>query len=107
MDDKKYRQLADTLLCQMCEYFDEFDPDEIEAELVPGALTLTTSDGAKFIVSQQGAHQQIWLATPEVGRRYNYDAAAAAWVDTKDGTTVQLMLGTALTDKLGQPIAFP
>lgn len=106
MDDKAYRELADGLLTELCRYFDAWDPDEVEADLVPGALTLTTGDGSKFIVSEQGAHQQVWLATPEAGRRYGYDAAQNAWVDAKDGTRLREVLAGALSAKLGKPVAF-
>lgn len=106
MDDKTYRQIADDLLKDMTAYFDEFDPDDIEAEFIPGALTLTLADGSKYIVSEQGAHQQVWLATPTAGRRYDYEEATNSWVDTKDGTKLREVLARELTERLGQPVNF-
>lgn len=106
LDDKTYRRVAAALLRDLCAYFDEWDPDEIEADLVPGALTLTTGDDCKFIVSEQGAHQQMWLATPEQGRRYNYDPAGGTWIDAKDGTQLQAVLAEALSTKLGKAVSF-
>ena len=107
MDDKTYRRIADEFLEELTVYFEDADPDEIEAELIPGALSLTTADGCKYIVNEQGAHQQMWLATPTAGRRYNYDEATQTWVDSKDGTRLREVLAAALTEKLGRPIAFP
>ncbi len=106
MEDKQYRAIAGALLRDLCAYFDEWDPDEVEAELVPGALTLITADTSTYIVSEQGAHQQMWLATPERGRRYNYDAEGRGWVDTKDGSTLQEVLAAELSAKLGKPVVF-
>jgi len=104
MDDKTYRSIANNLLDELTAYFDTWDPDVIEAELVPGALTLTTSDGSKYIVSEQGAHQQMWLATPERGRRYDYDDATGRWLDNKDGSELLAVLSEALSRRVGEPV---
>ena len=106
MDDKTYRAIANDLLDELTGYFDDWDPDVIEAELVPGALTLTTADGLKYIVSEQGAHKQIWLATPESGRRYDYDEASKRWLDNKDSSDLLQELAAALTERVGKTIDF-
>ena len=92
MPEAEFRRLAKAAYDRIEAQFDAVDPDEVECEVAQGSLTLTLSDGARWVLSQQPPVRQLWLAVASKGRafHFDYDPASASWQDDK-GEQVELL----------------
>ncbi|MDH5751959.1 MAG: frataxin family protein, partial [Deltaproteobacteria bacterium] len=89
--------------------FDEIDPDQAECEMSQGALTISLSGGARWILSQQPAVKQLWLAVASLGRayHYNFDLSQGVWLDDKgEGLELLSHLQGLLATHAGLQIKF-
>ncbi|MCS7012171.1 MAG: iron donor protein CyaY [Chloroherpetonaceae bacterium] len=77
--------------------------DDVEIELADGKLVIEFEDGTKFIVNRQSATNQIWLAEPQGGWRFDWKDGR--WLDDKRGIELSAALADLMQAKLGQPIS--
>ncbi len=91
MPEPEYRALVNQVYQRVLKAMDEVDPDIVEAELSQGTLTLTLSDGKRWILSAQPPVRQLWLAVASQGRAYHFnrDPGSGRWLDDK-GLGVEL-----------------
>jgi CyaY protein len=106
LETKQYKLLADECLRRIQARLEREDPDEVEAALGDGMLTIEFAGGSKFIVSRQSATQQIWVAAGARAWHYSPDPVKGTWVDDKDGHDLYTRLAEVVSQKLGRPIAF-
>jgi iron-sulfur cluster assembly protein CyaY len=105
MESQQYRLLVDGLLRELASKLGDEDPDELDASLGDGVLTIEFGDGAKFLVSRQSATQQVWVAAGARAWHYSYDPNEKRWADDKDGHGLLERLGEVISQKLGRPVA--
>lgn len=91
-EEADYRKKVQETLSRIEAAFSEVDPDVAECEMIFGALTVTLSNGSRFILSQQPSVRQIWLALAAQGtaHHFNYDAQKGQWFDDK-GKGIELI----------------
>jgi CyaY protein len=106
MENQEYKLLADGCLKRVQARLEQEDPDDVEASLGDGMLTIEFAGGSKFIVSRQSATQQIWVAAGARAWHYSPDSKKGTWVDDKDGHDLYTRLSEVVSQKLGRPIAF-
>ncbi|MFQ3598469.1 MAG: iron donor protein CyaY [Chloroherpetonaceae bacterium] len=92
--DKTFRRLSNAL--------DKLNRDELECEESEGKLTIEFEDGVKLIVSRQSATNQIWLAEPSGGWKFDYKDGQ--WICDKRGITLEKALSDLISQKLGEMI---
>ncbi|MDX2127503.1 MAG: iron donor protein CyaY [Chloroherpetonaceae bacterium] len=80
--------------------------EELEIDSGDGKLTIETPDGSKFILSRQSATEQIWLAEPLNGWRFNLveKQGEQRWISEKEKKDLLLFLNELLSSRLGQTI---
>lgn len=93
----------DKTLSRLSNALDKLNRDDLEYEESEGKLTIEFEDGAKLIVSRQSATNQIWLAEPSGGWKFDYKAGQ--WVCDKRGITLEKALSDLMSQKLGEPIS--
>lgn len=93
---------AEQCLQRLVGALDEFDPDELEADLAGGVLRITFPDGRNCILNRQSAAKQIWMA--EGATAWHFAQEAGDWLDTKGRGSLHALLAEVLTRRLGRPV---
>ncbi|MGB5109482.1 MAG: iron donor protein CyaY [Formosimonas sp.] len=84
------KQLFDQLALRIEADFPDFDVNQHGA-----ILEIENDDGAKIIINQQTAMQEVWLASREGG--YHFKWAEGVWINTRDGGVFDEYLSKALS----------
>ncbi len=79
-----------------------FDPDEVDADLAMGVLTIEFADRSKCIINRQTAAHQIWLA--QGASAWHFAHEGGTWVDTKGRGPLADILADLLSRKLGRTV---
>jgi len=102
MTDKEIRIFLDETLEEIQDKIDELEDDELDFETSDGIVTIETEDGTKFILSRQSATNQIWLAEPING--WKFDCKNGQWISDKENHELYRFLEQLLSQKLGRAI---
>ncbi|MCS6990213.1 MAG: iron donor protein CyaY [Chloroherpetonaceae bacterium] len=93
----------DKTLSRLSNALDKLNRDEFECEEAEGKLTIEFEDGTKFIVSRQSATNQIWLAEPNGGWKFDYKDGK--WICDKRGVALEQALSDLLSQKIGESVS--
>jgi len=104
-NDHEFARAADQVMQSLFARLTEMDPDEVDADLAMGVLSLQFADGKKFILNRQTAAHQIWLAHGVTAYHFALDADSGRWLDTKGRGELTQILARAIGDKIGRPVA--
>lgn len=104
MTDKEYHAISEQTLKRVRDAFEDEDPDEVEAETIPGIVTLLFGDGKRFILNRQPAVHQLWLAAGASAWHFNYDADAQAWVSDRSEGELFAILARVVGERLGRAV---
>jgi CyaY protein len=108
VDDKLFDQIADDELHRLEKALGDFDPDEVEADLASGVLTIRLPAGEQIVVNSHRAAGQIWMAarTAELRKAWHFSPQkeASGWSWRTDDDELHAALGRILGGKLGRPI---
>ncbi|KAH8998731.1 Frataxin [Lactarius hatsudake] len=101
-----YEKLADTtmegLLDELQNILDSQGDPSLEVEYHSGVLTLDLGQHGTYVINKQPPNKQIWLSSPVSGpKRFNFDATAQQWVDSRNGQSLEALLNEELTTPLG------
>lgn len=105
MDEKIFDRIADDELRTLDKLLGDFDPDEIEAELSAGVLTLTLEGGNKIIINSHRAAGEIWMAAFRQAWHFAPRQEDGAWKWRTASDELHAALGRVLSQKLGRAIA--
>jgi CyaY protein len=104
IDDIEFGRQADRFMESLVKQLLEFDPDELDADLAMGVLSMTFADRTKCILNRQIPARQVWLALGASAWHFAQDPRTGEWLDTRGRGRLQDILSTALSDKLGRKI---
>jgi frataxin len=69
-----------------CEQLEDMDIPGFDAEEHDGVFELKLGSKGTYVINKQSPNRQIWLSSPISGpKRYNWDASAKQWRNTRDG----------------------
>jgi len=105
MDDKLFDSIADQELTHLRDRLDECDPDELECELSMGVLTISFSDGARFVVNSHRAAGQIWMAALKSAWHFTPKEEGERWIWRTEKDELRATLSRLLSDKVGKKIS--
>jgi CyaY protein len=100
--DEEFEREAGLELTRLRDQLDALDLDA-EIELAMGILSMEFPDGAKYIINSHRAAKQIWMAAERTA--WHFDPRATVWVAAKTGDELYATVASALTKKLGRPVA--
>ena len=100
----EFARQADQAMDAIFATLSDFDPDELDADLAMGVLSMEFSDGSKCIMNRQTAAQQIWLAHGASAWHFAQEEEDGPWLDTKGRGDLRTVLAEQLGSKLGRPI---
>ena len=101
--DLEFQKDADAYMNRVLERLEAFDPDELDADLAMGVLTMEFADGTKCIMNRQTAAHQIWLAAG--ASAWHFERGEDGWRDTKGRGALDEVLTQVLSERLGRPVA--
>jgi CyaY protein len=101
--DIQFTQDADRYMHGLLARLSGFDPDELDADLAMGVLSITFADRTKCILNRQTAARQLWLAQGASAWHFARDAAGD-WLDTKGRGPLTHVLADVLSRKLGRTV---
>lgn len=104
MSDATFDLIADQLLSSLDRTISQFDPDDLEADLSGGVLTITVRRNNKFVLNKQRPTRQIWMAALRRAWHFNFDEATQRWHSDKGGDEVLFLLEGLLARELGRSI---
>jgi CyaY protein len=108
MDESLFDKLADDELHRLQKSLDGFDPDELEADLAMGVLSVTLGDGGKVIINSHRAAGQIWMAAFRTAWHFSPREEAGTWTwRTPDERADELhgSLSRLLSERLGREVS--
>ena len=103
MDDIEFTKRADAYMESVFDKLQDEDPDEIDADLAMGVLSMEFADGTKCILNRQTAAHQIWLAYGAEAWHF-HEESDGHWVDTKGRGPLTDVLRGVLEKKLGRAV---
>jgi CyaY protein len=105
MTDAEFDRAADDTLHALERALSELDPDEVDAELSSGVLTLTLADRQKVIINSHRAARQIWMAAFRQAWHFSpvVESGKTAWKTERD--ELYATLARLLGERLGRPIS--
>ncbi len=76
--------------------------EDLDIERQGNVLTIETDDGFQIVINQQTPMKQIWLASLKGG--YRFDWIDSHWLESAKSQTIEAVLSTLLTRKLGHKV---
>ena len=109
LTDSEFDKLADAQLTRLYKALMDFDPDEIEAELAMGVLSLTVQNQHKVVINSHRAARQIWMAAQRKAWHFDPSPATRSFstATAELVTTVEQVLGGLLSRSIKLPAARP
>lgn len=104
-NDLEFTKEADQFMAQLLDALDEFDPDDVDAQLSMGVLTMEFRDGSKCIMNRQTAAHQIWLAEGATAWHFDKDETTGTWIDTKGRGDLKAVLSDVLSRRLERAVS--
>ncbi len=103
LTDSEFDKLADAQLKKLYKSLMDYDPDEIEADLSMGVLSLSVLNKHKVVINSHRAARQIWMAAQRKAWHFDPTPGAATFTTTTAElvATVEQVLG----ELLQRPIA--
>lgn len=102
MDDATFDKIADEELHHLVEAFDACDPDELEAELSQGVLTVSFPDGEKLIVNSHRAAGQIWMAAFRQAWHFTPGQEGGRWIWRTAADELRATISRCVGKKIGR-----
>lgn len=84
MDEREYERLASAAFRRIGDLFEDVDPDLADLESAGDVLRIDFPGGQCVVINTQRPTRQIWLAGGKSAWHFDYAAAGARWVDSKD-----------------------
>ncbi|MGE0142429.1 MAG: iron donor protein CyaY [Planctomycetota bacterium] len=102
-NDLEFQKRADAVMGRIFERLQDEDPDQLDADLAMGVLSIRFADGKKCILNRQSAAHQIWLAEGATAWHF-VESVAGVWTDTKGRGELTKVLGEVLSRRVGRAI---
>jgi len=102
--EQAFEVLAELWLGRLDDSLGELDPDECDATLQMGVLTLEFADGTRFVINSHRAAQQIWMAANVQAWHFSYDPEKNRWYDVRNHGELIATVEAQVSQKLGFPI---
>jgi len=77
------------------------DDLDIDVLRTGNVITLGFENGHRIVVNSQEAAQEIWLAARSGGFHYRFDDATQAWIDTRSGEDLRVVLARLIELEVG------
>ncbi len=98
LSESEFQRLADRFLVALLDACDAQLPDDSEADLNGGVLTIDTPQG-HYVLNKHAPLRQLWLSSPVSGA-WHFEWREGEWVATRGARRIK----TTLRDELNMQI---
>ncbi len=105
LTDSEFDKLADAQLKKLYKALMDFDPDEVEAELSMGVLSLSVLNKHKVVINSHRAARQIWMAAQR--KAWHFDPTPGATTFSAAGGEFVATVEQVLGELLQRPFTLP
>ncbi len=104
MSERDFEKQAEACLVRLESALGELDPDDCDATLSMGVLSLEFADGSQFKINSHRAARQIWMAANLRAWHFDYDPENDRWVDSKTSAELFPLVEELVSEKVGYPV---
>jgi CyaY protein len=101
VDRKLFAVEAEKALAHIDDGLGDLEHDDLDVDLAGDVLTLSFSDGAKFIINAHSAANQVWMAAGTTAWHFDFLPERGAWVASKNGDELMSTLARVVGEKIG------
>ena len=101
IDRKQFAAESEKALSHIDERLGDLEHDDLDVDLAGDVLTLSFSDGAKFIINAHSAAKQVWMAAGTSAWHFDFVPDRGAWVAAKNGDELMSAVARVVGEKLG------
>lgn len=106
MDESSFLAAAEALQQRWFDALETAEPEALDIDFEEGVLTVEAEGTGTFVLSRHAPTRQLWLSSPLSGAsHYKYDEAREAWVSTRGGGDLDILLETEFARAAGATIA--
>ena len=105
LTDSEFDRLADAQLNRLYKALMNFDPDEVEADLSMGVLSLTVLNSHKVVINSHRAARQIWMSAQR--KAWHFDPSPSAPTFTTASAELVDTVEKVLGELLKRPTQLP
>ena len=110
LTEGEFHEAADALLDAIecvSGALDDTITDGFDVSNATGVLTLALGSKGTYVLNKQAPNRQVWWSSPISGpKRYHWDAARRAWLNTRDGHALTDLLAAELQQLTGVALDF-
>ena len=104
MERGRFVKLSSRALEHIDDWLGDLEHEDLDVDLAGDVLTLSFSDGGRFIINAHSAAGQIWMAANKDAWHFDYDEATDRWVASKNGDELMATVARTVGARLGQTI---
>lgn len=104
MDTKIFYRKSAEALEHLDEVLGDLEHEDLDVQLSGDVLTLTFSDGARFVINAHSAAGQVWMAAGTTAWHFDYDGGADRWIARRTDEELMTTVAKVVGDKLGAAI---
>ncbi len=104
MDAKLFRSRSAEALEHIDDVLGDLEHEDLDVQLSADVLTLTFSDGQRFVINAHGAARQVWMAAGTTAWHFDFHEQSGHWVATRTGDELMATLAKVVGEKLQQSI---
>ncbi len=105
MERARFLSLSARALEHIEQILGDLEHEDLDVELGGDVLTLTFSDGVKFIINAHSAAKQVWMAANKDAWHFDYDEQRERWIASRSGDELMATLSRTVGERLGQSVA--
>ena len=102
--EREFVQRATFALRHLDQWLGDLEHDDLDVDLAGDVLTLSFSDGSRFIINSHSAAVQIWMAAGTTAWHFDWRPDREAWVAARTNDELMSTVARVVGDKLGETI---
>lgn len=104
MDRARFQKVSAAALEHIDDGLGGLEHEDLDVQLGGDVLTLSFSDGTRYVINSHSAALQVWMAAGSTAWHFDYDEASGRWIAGKTGDELMTTVARVVGEKLGQRI---
>lgn len=106
LESKTFEIHSEKTLQDLMAQIDDALGDLMDVDLEGGILMIELAGGGQYVINKQAPNREIWMSSPLSGARHFYfDEQKNAWIDTRDGAELYVLLSAEMSQAAGKPFS--
>lgn len=105
VDRKRFHTESSRALERIDETLGDLEHTDLDVDLAGDVLTLSFSDGSRFVINAHSAAEQIWMAAEKTAWHFDFDEGTSTWIAHKTDDELMRTVSRVVGQKLGTEIS--